>query len=127
MSFIGRSRADNYVCFKCRTSQRGSAFTGERRCHRCGGSTVCIGYRVAVPKRTDDRGWEILAGEKSPLVGDESGYWRRRYKALSQAWRRVAATVAELGIEERLTPRKLRARGWKRYKRRRDDADDGET
>ncbi len=51
----------NWVCFDCRSSFRQAK--NEKRvpvCGECAAERYCLGYKVEVPKKTDERGWRKL-------------------------------------------------------------------
>lgn len=114
----------NHVCFECRIGNKRPG-----KCN-CGKEKINIGYWIRVPKKSDIRAWKILEGTKrSP-----SDIPRRRYDKLSRLLNdkyfkseqcynrkrfgfseRAHEKCEELGISERLIPRKRRRRGWKKH------------
>lgn len=49
-----------YVCFACRTTERVPMARITRRCRKCGARAEHVYYKFRIPRRDDDRGWEML-------------------------------------------------------------------
>jgi len=95
----------NWVCFRCRwsTRQPKSARTIPR-CSQCDADLYCLGYKVAVPRKLDARGWRKLHLD-----------CRKRLLALSD--RQAVLRVREVHAAERDVAR-LRALGPARGKQK---------
>lgn len=51
----------NYVCFECRINLRRSKVASEApRCPSCGNECSCLGYKIPIPPRHDERAWSEL-------------------------------------------------------------------
>lgn len=51
----------NWVCFECRFSKREPKTSNLiPKCNSCKGDLYCLGYKVAIPKKTDLKNWKKL-------------------------------------------------------------------
>ena len=51
----------NWVCFSCRTSRRQAKHVKQiPNCLTCGTPCFWLGYKVEIPKKSDQRGWRKL-------------------------------------------------------------------
>lgn len=53
-----------WVCFDCREAvRRQTYYRGDPLCPRCGKSTDFLGYKVPVPKKSDEKTWDELRSQ----------------------------------------------------------------
>jgi hypothetical protein len=96
----GKISASNYnwICFDCRfVTRQPKASPRVPKCAGCGCDCYCLGYKVEIPKKTEDRGWKTLRGES-----------RKRH--LASADRHALSRVREAHAAERRIAR-LRSLG----------------
>ena len=56
--FVGNA---NWVCFDCREAVRRPTYYLEAvPCPRCGGTCQCLGTKIRIPSKSDERAWEDL-------------------------------------------------------------------
>jgi hypothetical protein len=82
----------NWVCFDCRFVTR-QPKTSRRvpKCIECGSDCFCLGYKVEIPKRSDDRGWRALHREsRKRHLASADKRAIRRVREVHAAERRVA-------------------------------------
>ncbi len=52
---------NNWICFDCRYAiRKPKMFESTPKCNVCGKDCFCLGYKIAVPKKTDRKAWEEL-------------------------------------------------------------------
>ena len=51
----------NWVCFQCRTAvRRPNTNQAVPKCMSCGNDCYCLGYKVAIPKKSDIKAWRQI-------------------------------------------------------------------
>ena len=93
----------NWVCFDCRSSFRqGKTEKRVPVCGECGTERYCLGYKVEVPKKTNESSWRKLREDCREFQLAES---RRKFLARLREIRAAKLRIARL---EKLEPNKDR-------------------
>src|SRR5262245_30611567 len=83
----------NWVCFDCRcVTRRAKTAAGIPKCRECGSDCACLGYKVAIPKKSDIKAWRALRLEcrrRNRLAADNLAVERARVGHAAE--RRIAA------------------------------------
>lgn len=82
----------NWVCFRCRLSNRRSkAAWTIPKCSECGADLYCLGYKVEVPKKLGVRGWRKLHLDcRKRVLASSDQQAIRRVRTVHHAEREIA-------------------------------------
>ena len=94
-----------YICVECRTAKRAEATGGlktDLRCSSCGGSLWELSHRWRIPKKTDKKGWEELAGIVAQSRPARDAFIKRRGESkLAEIDRKIESFSARKPSEQR--------------------------
>jgi len=95
-----------YVCIECRTSMRAPSSCGLKtdfRCRSCSGEVFEVSHRWRIPKRGDDKEWEML---RKKVIADQEFYRsHHRRQALSEL-AQIDRQIESVGNQKKETPAK---------------------
>jgi hypothetical protein len=99
---MGISNA-TWVCFDCRQAvRRPTPLTEGVLCPHCGQACRCLGTRIRIPSKTDERAWQELRDSiRAARLGDAEQWQRMRVRRRHRLERQIADLEARPSNEGR--------------------------
>lgn len=95
-----------YVCIECRTSMRAPSSCGLKtdfRCRSCSGEVFEVSHRWRIPKRGDDKEWEVL---RKKVITDREFYRSNHRRQALIELAQVDRQIECVGNQKKETPAK---------------------